>query len=93
MIGKLHRQRSLAGYSPWGQKELDRTERLSTHTCPFEPSLGEHEFNQQTMRWGMRNGIPHRYKSTEVRLKTKLTHKCTAFSGNRGREAGGVAAL
>ena len=28
-----HGQRSLAGYSPWGPKELDMTERLSTaHT-------------------------------------------------------------
>ena len=27
-------QRSLAGYSPWGHKELDTTERLSTaHFC------------------------------------------------------------
>ena len=25
-----HGQMSLAGYSPWGQKELDMTERLST---------------------------------------------------------------
>ena len=25
-----HRQRSLAGCSPWGRKELDMTERLST---------------------------------------------------------------
>ena len=25
-----HGQRSLAGYSPWGHKELDTTERLST---------------------------------------------------------------
>ena len=25
-----HGQRSLAGYSPWGPKELDTTERLST---------------------------------------------------------------
>ena len=25
-----HGQRSLVGYSPWGHKELDRTERLST---------------------------------------------------------------
>ena len=25
-----HGQRSLAGYSPWGRKELDMTERLST---------------------------------------------------------------
>ena len=30
--GKSHRQRSLAGYSPWGHKELDTTERLGTHT-------------------------------------------------------------
>ena len=31
--GKLHRQRSLAGYSPWGHKELDTTEWLThTHT-------------------------------------------------------------
>ena len=27
-----HEQRSLAGYSPWGCKESDRTERLSMHT-------------------------------------------------------------
>ena len=27
--GKLHRQRSLAGYSIWGSKELDTTERLT----------------------------------------------------------------
>ena len=26
-----HGQRSMAGYSPWGCKELDMTERLSTH--------------------------------------------------------------
>ena len=28
--GKSHGQRILAGYSPWGCKELDMTERLST---------------------------------------------------------------
>ena len=27
-----HEQRSLVGYSPWGRKELDTTERLSTVT-------------------------------------------------------------
>ena len=26
--GKFHGQRSLVGYSPWGRKELDTTERL-----------------------------------------------------------------
>ena len=31
--GEFHGQRSLAGYSPWGCKELDTTERLThTHT-------------------------------------------------------------
>ena len=30
--GKFHGQRSLAGYSPWGHKQLDMTEWLSTHT-------------------------------------------------------------
>ena len=30
--GKFHGQRSMAGYSPWGCRELDMTEQLSTHT-------------------------------------------------------------
>ena len=31
--GEFHRQRSLAGYSPWGLKELDMIEQLThTHT-------------------------------------------------------------
>ena len=29
--GEFHGQRSLAGYVPWGRKELDMTERLSLH--------------------------------------------------------------
>ena len=29
---KSHGQRSLAGYSPWGNKELDTTEQLNIHT-------------------------------------------------------------
>ena len=33
--GKSHGQRSLAGYSPWGQKESATTEWLSTHTHSF----------------------------------------------------------
>ena len=30
--GESHGQRSLAGCSPWGVKESDTTERLSTHS-------------------------------------------------------------
>jgi hypothetical protein len=29
LVGKSHAQRRLAGYSPWGQKESDTTERLT----------------------------------------------------------------
>ena len=32
MPGKSHGQRSLAGYSPWGRKELDMIEQLSMHS-------------------------------------------------------------
>ena len=34
--GESHGQRGLVGYSPWGHRELDTAERLSTHTCPQE---------------------------------------------------------
>ena len=30
--GEPHGQRSQVGYSPWGHKESNTTERLSTHT-------------------------------------------------------------
>ena len=29
LLGEVHGQRSLAGYSPWGRKESDMTEQLS----------------------------------------------------------------
>ena len=32
LAGKCHGQRSQAGYSPWGHKKSDTTERQSTHT-------------------------------------------------------------
>ena len=41
--GKLHRQRNLAGYRPWGQKELDMTEHKHTQagrTCSNSCFLG-----------------------------------------------------
>ena len=41
LAGESHGQRSLAGYSPWGCKESDMTERLSTaqHSIKFEMIL------------------------------------------------------
>ena len=36
--GKSHGQRSLAGYSPWGHKESDTTERLTFPLWPLASS-------------------------------------------------------
>ena len=43
---KSHGQRSLAGYSPWGHKELDTTEQLNHH---------HHRFVRKQVSW---SGIP-----------------------------------
>ena len=38
--GKSHGQRSLAGCSPWGRKELDTTERLHFQDCGPVSAVG-----------------------------------------------------
>ena len=38
--GKSHGQRSLAGYSPWGYKELDTTEQLNLAQLNEKPRRG-----------------------------------------------------
>ena len=41
--GELHGQRNLAGYSPWGRKELDITVRLThTHTHTHTRTASSH---------------------------------------------------
>ena len=50
---KTEVQRSLVSCSPWGRKELDTTEQLSTHT---HPSL-----NTYTHRRGGEKKDRHRY--------------------------------
>ena len=44
--GKSHGQRSLVGYSPWGRKESDTTERLHFTSLVYAAeSHGEADFN------------------------------------------------
>ena len=47
LSGESHGQRSLVGYSPWGWKELDTTERFNTHT----------HSNRENRLWGQRAWI------------------------------------
>ena len=53
LLGESHGQRSLVGYSPWGCKESDTTERL-THTQPDH--AGDSLLNLQ-IKTGMQ-GLP-----------------------------------
>ena len=39
--GKSHGHRSLVGYSPWGRKELDMTERLHSHIPTYKLSKNQ----------------------------------------------------
>ena len=45
LAGESRGQRSLEGYSPWGHKKLDRTERLTNTHC----SMGLHRVGHD---WG-----------------------------------------
>ena len=47
---ELHGQRSLKGYSPWGCKELDMTERTHTHTHTHTTWWNVHEI---PIVWGL----------------------------------------
>ena len=38
---KSHGQRKLAGYSPWGQKELDMSEHAYAHMCTYTVIKGQ----------------------------------------------------
>ena len=58
--GESHGQRSLAGYSPWGHKESDRTEPLSTaqhrdhtHSGLETVSSGEKRYHYMTYFCGL----------------------------------------
>ena len=46
LFGKSHRQRSLVGYSQWGRKELDATERIilnpNLYLIAFKAGIGSH---------------------------------------------------
>ena len=59
--GEVHGQRSLAGYSPWGCKELDMTERL-THVHIFT----------WVIHFAVQQKLISQYKATKLQFKKKL---------------------
>ena len=60
LSGKLHGQRSLEGYSPWGHRELDTTEWLiQTHTPKWWGlhKIPEVQGFRELLGWGTHGGI------------------------------------
>ena len=45
-----HGQRSLEGYSPWGHKELDKTEHTHTHTHTHSQYVAQIQMLDNTVR-------------------------------------------
>ena len=50
LLGEPHGQRNLAGYSPWGYKELDTIEQLSTHTHTHTHTSREKEILRKNQK-------------------------------------------
>ena len=46
MPEESHGQRTLAGYSPWGDKESDTTERLNNHNHAVAKARNKHTGNK-----------------------------------------------
>ena len=63
--GESHGQRRLAGYSPWGRKESDRTERLST-ARPVPPLLQ----SLHTLATAASKGAPSLSHCSQIALST-----------------------
>ena len=56
--GKSHGRRSLVGYSPWGLKELDTTERLHFHALEKEMATYASLLAWRTPGTGEPGGLP-----------------------------------
>ena len=76
--GEPHRWRSLVGYSPWGCKELDTTERLHFH-FPLRLSC-----NESTCNTGAVDLIPGSGRSPGGGNGNPLQHSCLENLMDRG---------
>ena len=68
--GEFHGQRSLAGHSPWGCKELDMTEQLNTYTGI---AIKEKEMRPFAATWNDLEAIYHTKWSETEKDKTHIT--------------------
>ena len=67
MSGESHGQRSLAGYSPWGHKELDMT---------------EHKYTDDKLVFGIQSGVFHLHPLKRVALGGTSGKESPASAGD-----------
>ena len=65
--GEFHGQRSLAGYPPWGRRELDRTEQL-THTQMLHKQSLLLTTKRRTAQWGPN----HQWRGRRIRAELPI---------------------
>ena len=79
--------RSLAGYSPWGRKEADTAEQLSTHTCPCKCRLAGCGFQGTKMSPPLHPPHPKSLNSGEddFSIRCSVAHLPWCVSSTWGR--------
>ena len=77
--GESHGQRSLTGYSPWGCKESDMTERLTTTTSPLTVSFFLYYVQIQVPHLKQLNLCQLRVQSCTLRTHDVMQiHRCSS---------------
>ena len=76
---EFHGQGSLAGYSPWGHKDSDMTERLSIHvSIHYSQTQTQTDRHRQTHRHTHTHTDRHRHRQTHRHRHTDTdTHRHT----------------
>ena len=90
--GKSHGQRSLVGYSPWGRKESDTTERLHFHFpnrirvsfILFNILSGGSDGKESPCNAGDLGSMPGLGRSPEGRHGNRFQYSCLEIPMNRG---------
>ena len=82
LSGKSHRQRSLAGYSPWGHKELDMTQWLNNNFSGVFP--GSSVVKNSPANVGNVGMIPGLEDPLEKEIAAHSSYSCLGNPIDRG---------
>ena len=74
--GRFHRQRSLAGYSPWGHRELDMAEQLA-FSLLIEHRVFEFNYSVSSFK---RNLSPSKFSKAYLLMSKIKQYLCVPIS-------------